>query len=286
MTIPTLCLLASFFCLMADLRQCPALTHVENRPEKESPSKLRVWIKTKGMNLEYFTPGLIVNTLCRILNMRSLLYSYNPDANFKKLQRFMQIPVLTASLTILAYSLCISIDWKIILWMATLTGVALMLPYVLLRTLSRKRKETLRKELPYMMDLLSICVNAGMNIENAFFYVGDTMKTLLGKEIALLKNWNAYGIPFKRSLELLKKRIAGEEFVNLIAGVNHAKTLGTSMAKTLEIQSRLIRTQRKQRAELLSKKAAIKITFPLVFCIFPALLVIYVAPGLLQLLGK
>ncbi len=286
MTTPTLCLLASFLCFIVDVHKSPGLTQAKNRSENKSLSKLWTWIKTKGINLECFAPGLIVNTVCKTLNMQSLLYAYSPDANFEKLKRLMQMPVLMASLAILAYSLCISMDWMVIFWMATLTGVALMLPYVSLRILSRKRKETLRKELPYMMDLLSICVNAGMNIENAFFYVGETMKTLLGKEVALLKNWNGYGIPFERSLELLKKRIDVEEFVNLIAGVNHAKALGTSMAKTLDIQSKLIRTQRRQRAELLSKKAAVKITFPLVFCIFPALLVIYVAPGLLQLLGK
>ncbi len=93
---------------------------------------------------------------------------------------------------------------------------------------------------------------------------------------------------FGRSLEEvfsdLEQEINNEEFQHFLRSLRQSQKLGVSLAYTLEIQSRLIRTKRKQCAEEISRTAAVKISLPLVLFIFPALLIIYIGPGIMNVL--
>ena len=93
-----------------------------------------------------------------------------------------------------------------------------------------------------------------------------------------------------RSLEAvftdLSLEIKDEDFQHFLKSVIRAKKLGVSLSETLIIQAELLRTRRRQKAEELSRTASVKISVPLVLFIFPALLIIYIGPGILQLLER
>lgn len=158
------------------------------------------------------------------------------------------------------------------------------IPQLCLMARIKKRQRIFQREIPYLIDMLSMCVSSGMNMEKSFEHVSTKLKTELGSELKKISILTDSGFSFEKALEKMKESITIKEYENLATNIIHSKKLGVSMSKTLDIQSELIRTSRRQRAEHASKTATIKITFPLVCFIFPALLIIYIAPGLLKLL--
>lgn len=147
-----------------------------------------------------------------------------------------------------------------------------------------KYKDFFREEMPYFIDMVALTLETGMNIEQALVYITNNGRTRLS---ALLKK-NLKTIDMGKTLEDvlldMKKHLPILEFENFISSILQSKKLGVSLAETLKIQSDLIRTQRRQQAEELGRKAAVKISVPLVFFIFPALLIIYIGPGILRLM--
>ncbi len=158
------------------------------------------------------------------------------------------------------------------------------LPEFFIQIEKEKREKKFSKEVPYFIDLFIITLRTGLNIEKTFYYVTQK-KTFLTN---IIRN-KLYELELGRSLESLfydlEKEIQNEEFQSFVKQLRQAKKLGVSLSHTLEIQSQCIRAKRKQRAEELCRTAAVKISIPLVLFIFPALLIIYIGPGILRLLG-
>jgi len=159
------------------------------------------------------------------------------------------------------------------------------LPDILIQIAKEKREKHFKIEVPYFIDLFIITLKTGLNIEKTLWYI-TKKKTLLSN---IIRN-KLQEINLGRSTESifldLEKEIQNEEFQSFLKQLRQAKKLGVSLAQTLEIQSQCIRAKRKQRAEELSRTAAVKISLPLVLFIFPALLIIYIGPGILKLLGN
>jgi Flp pilus assembly protein TadB len=158
-----------------------------------------------------------------------------------------------------------------------------LLPDILIQIEKEKREKDFLKEVPYFIDLFIITLKTGLNIEKTLWYI--TKKKTFFTNIIRKKLHN---LKFGRSLESLflelEEEIQNEEFQSFLKQLRQAKKLGVALADSLEIQSQCIRAKRKQRAEELSRTAAVKISLPLVLFIFPALLIIYVGPGILSLL--
>ena len=154
---------------------------------------------------------------------------------------------------------------------------------IILRIAKERREKIFIREVPYFIDLFILTLRTGLNIEQTLWYLTEK-KSLLSKTI---RN-QLEGLKIGRSLEEIFKDletdVQNEEFQHFLRSVRQSQTLGVSLAYTLEIQSQLIRTKRKQRAEELSRTAAVKISLPLVLFIFPALLIIYLGPGILNVL--
>ncbi len=158
------------------------------------------------------------------------------------------------------------------------------LPDILLQIEKEKREKQFTMEVPYFIDLFIITLKTGLNIEKTLWYI-TKKKTLLTD---IIRN-KLHKLNFGKSLESifcdLETEVQNEEFKSFLKQLRQAKKLGASLSRTLEIQSQCIRAKRKQRAEELSRTAAVKISIPLALFIFPALLIIYVGPGILRLLG-
>jgi tight adherence protein C len=143
----------------------------------------------------------------------------------------------------------------------------------------RQRQEQILLALPYAIDLLSISVEAGMGFDAGVGYTMRKIKGPLADEFSKTLNEIRLGKPRLDALEDLGNRTGVEELKLFITAVVHASRLGGSITNTLRIQADSIRVRRRQRAQETAMKAPVKMVFPLVLFIFPALFVVLLGPA-------
>ena len=141
--------------------------------------------------------------------------------------------------------------------------------------------------LPDALDLMVVCVEAGLGLGAAIQRVGLEIRlasTALSDELALVNQEMQTGVSRSDALRNLAERTGVEDVYSLVAMLIQTDKLGTSIAASLRAHADSMRTRRRQRAEQMARKASIKLAFPLVFLIFPALLVTILGPAGIQLL--
>jgi tight adherence protein C len=157
--------------------------------------------------------------------------------------------------------------------------------FVLSKRVAARQTEIL-VALPYAIDLLSISVEAGMGFDAAVGYTMRKIKGPLAEEFAKTLNEIRLGKPRLEALEDLGNRTGVEDFKTFVTAVVHASRLGGSITGTLRIQADSIRVRRRQRAQEQAMKAPVKMVFPLVFFIFPALFVVILGPALMSITSQ
>jgi len=172
----------------------------------------------------------------------------------------------------------------------TITLVAAVLgffiPMMVLRWKQAKRQMEITLALPDALDLLVICVEAGQGLNAAILKVGketEFQAKALSDELRTLNNEMRAGITRAQALRNLALRTGVDDIRALVAVMIQSDRFGTSIAQALRIHASSLRTRRRQRAEEKARKTPVKMVFPLVFCIFPELLVVILAPGMLEL---
>ena len=151
---------------------------------------------------------------------------------------------------------------------------------------NRRKKEVLRA-LPDALDLLVVCVEAGLGLNQALQRVSEEIAIIspvLGEQMGLVNLEIRAGTPRDDALRNLANRTDLDDLRSLTAVLIQTERFGTSVAQALRIHAETLRTKRRQRVEEASAKTAIKMLFPLVFCIFPALFLVILGPGVLQAL--
>ena len=151
----------------------------------------------------------------------------------------------------------------------------------------RHRQRELFEAFPDALDLMTVCVEAGLGLEAAMIRVADDIAAkspALAEEMQLLNLELRAGLDRPRALRNLAWRTGVEEIDSFATMMIQAERFGTSVATSLRIQSDLLRTRRRQQAEEAAAKIGLKLLFPLMFCIFPALLVVLIGPAGLQLI--
>lgn len=161
-----------------------------------------------------------------------------------------------------------------------------ILPQFVLSKRVNSRQSTILITLPYAIDLLTISVEAGMGFDAAVGYTMRKIKGPLAEEFAKTLNEIRLGKPRLEALEDLGNRTGVEDLKTFITAVVHASRLGSSITSTLRIQADSIRVRRRQRAQEQAMKAPVKMVFPLVFFIFPALFVVILGPALISIMQQ
>jgi len=163
----------------------------------------------------------------------------------------------------------------------------LTLPAAFLRSKARKRQEAITDALPDALDLLTVCVEAGLGINSAFLRIAEEFRLsspTLSEEFDVVNREMVAGKPRMEALRALSDRTGVEDVKSLVAMLIQTERLGTSLAKSLRVHSDSLRVRRRQRAEEAAAKTTIKLVFPLVFLLFPALFIVILGPGVLQIL--
>ncbi len=170
-----------------------------------------------------------------------------------------------------------------------LSGVCGLLGYYLpllwLNSRVRKRQGALLRALPDGLDMLNVCVTAGLGFDAALSRVGERWDNALADEFGRVVSEIRLGKVRREALQDFAARTEVTEIENFVATVVQADQLGVSIAKVLRTQAEQMRILRRQRAEELARQATIKLLFPLVFLIFPAMLAVLLGPAVPQLLS-
>ena len=163
-----------------------------------------------------------------------------------------------------------------------------ILPKLVLRNLARRRQHRLRLSLPDALDLLVICVEAGMGLNHAMVKVAEEVAQThpeISEELKLVNVELRAGRSRSEALRNFGERTGVDDIIALAAMLIQADRFGTSITRSLRVHSDALRTERIQRAEEAAAKTTIKLIFPLMFCIFPALLTVILGPAFLNLMN-
>jgi tight adherence protein C len=164
----------------------------------------------------------------------------------------------------------------------------LLLPDFALRWKIRKRQEEVTDALPDALDLLVVCVEAGLGLNAAFVKITEEFhlsSPALSEEFDIVNREMIAGKPRQEALRALSERTGVEEVKSLVAMLIQTEKLGTSLAQSLRVHSDSLRTRRRQRAEEAAAKTTIKLIFPLVFLMFPALFIVILGPAVIQIVN-
>jgi tight adherence protein C len=168
--------------------------------------------------------------------------------------------------------------------MAAAGGLGFFLPVLWLRQRINSRKSQLLRALPDGLDMLNICVGAGLGFDAALSRVGDVWDTVLADEFNRVVTEIRLGKTRREALLDLADRTEVLEIENFVATIVQADQLGVSIAKVLRTQAEQMRILRRQRAEEAARQATIKLLFPLVFLIFPSMLAVLLGPAVPQII--
>jgi tight adherence protein C len=196
-------------------------------------------------------------------------------------------PIAFAAGTI-AVGKTMGMPYKAILLLAA-AGIAagLCLPDAFLKMKARRRQEAISDSLPDGLDLMTVCVEAGLGINSAFVKIAEEFRIsspALSEEFDVVNREMVAGKPRTEALRALASRTGVEDVKSLVAMLIQTERLGTSLAQSLRVHSDSLRVKRRQKAEEAAAKTTIKLVFPLVFLLFPALFIVILGPGVLQIL--
>jgi tight adherence protein C len=153
-----------------------------------------------------------------------------------------------------------------------------------LKSKAKKRQKVIRLALPGALDLLTVCMEAGLSLDMAIMRVSESDDSVLSGEFQKVINEVRLGRPRSEALLGMADRNDVEELTGFIRSVVQSEPLGVSIANVLRIQSEDLRRMRKQRAEQAGHRAPILMLFPMMCCIFPCIFLMLLGPAALQLL--
>lgn len=161
-------------------------------------------------------------------------------------------------------------------------GIGYLAPDFWLGRKIKRRQNMIRRGLPDVLDLLVICIEAGLSLDNATMRTAEELERIqpaIADELAVTVLEQRAGISRSDAWKHLSDRTGVESVRNLVTILIQSEKFGTSVAKTLRTHSDTLRTQRKQKVEELAAKTTVKLVFPLVFFIFPSLFLVTLGPA-------
>ena len=167
-----------------------------------------------------------------------------------------------------------------------LCSLGYVLPDLILSRIISSRQQKIRESLPDALDLLVVCVEAGQGLDAAIKRVSEELQEsspIISQELLLVNLEIMAGLERQQALKNLGERTGVEQLISLCNILIQSDRLGTSIAQALKTQSDYIRTARRLRLEGLAAKTAVKLLFPMLLFIFPAIMVVVLGPAIIRL---
>jgi tight adherence protein C len=170
-----------------------------------------------------------------------------------------------------------------VIWMGAVGWVG---PVFYVRGRLKARQKDLQKAMPDMLDMLVVCVEAGLGLNQAFVRVADEIdhvSVVMAEQLALVNLEMRAGTPRDEAMKNLADRTGLNDMKSLVSMLIQTDRFGTSVADALRVHSDTMRTKRRQRAEEAAAKTTIKLVFPLVLFVFPAMFVVVLGPSVIAI---
>lgn len=172
-----------------------------------------------------------------------------------------------------------------VLYTAGFTFLGYYMPAMQLRSQITRRQQQIVKALPDALDLLTVCVEAGLGLDQAMGKVYEKWDNDLAISFGRVIQEIALGKARREAMRDMARSMEVPDVTTFVAAIVQADMLGVSMAKVLRIQSDQMRVKRRQRAQEKAHQAPVKMLFPMVFLIFPSIWVVLLGPSLIILLN-
>ena len=200
---------------------------------------------------------------------------------------FMGLRVTFAALGVASIFLLASVaqlTFQQILMLAAVGGLlGWMLPYFYVSRKIRKRQDSIRLALPDSLDLMVVCVEAGLALNQAMMRVAeeiDRVSPAMSEELTVVNLEIRAGTPRDEALRHLSERTGVEDVKAFVSMLIQTDRFGTSIADSLRVHADTLRTKRRQRAEEAAAKLTVKLLFPLILFVFPAFFVVLLGPSI------
>jgi tight adherence protein C len=170
-----------------------------------------------------------------------------------------------------------------------LAGLGFYLPQLLLKVAINRRKERIDKALPDVLDLLIVCMEAGLSLQATINRVSDEIRPIsedLYQELTLCNAELRTGITREAALKNFGERTGVQNVHALVGMMVQSDRMGTSLSQALRVHSSFLRVQRSQKAEEIAAKMPVKIMFPMLLFIFPAVFVVILGPAAIRLISS
>lgn len=167
-----------------------------------------------------------------------------------------------------------------------LVGTGYFLPSYFLQVALRKRQDRMDRALPDVLDLMIVCMEAGLALQATFIRVAEEVQAIskdLYKELQFTNAELRTGIARETALKNMAERTGVQSIRSLVGLMVQSERMGTSIAEALRTHADFIRVQRAQKAEEIAAKLPVKILFPMMLFIMPALFIVILGPGAIQI---
>jgi tight adherence protein C len=196
--------------------------------------------------------------------------------------------VFTLGIPICVLLFALPLNWNltvIILGMALGACAGFVLPGYYLKTRATQRSEEIQDNLPDVLDLLTVSVEAGLGFDAALVKVVEKIKGVVSQEFGRVLQEIKMGKPRRDALRDLGSRSGTDDMVSFVGSIIQADQLGVSIGNVLRLQSEQMRQKRRQRAEERALKAPVKMLIPLILFIFPTIFIVVLGPAALEIMN-
>jgi tight adherence protein C len=168
-----------------------------------------------------------------------------------------------------------------------LAGAGFYLPQYILQLITRKRQDRIDRALPDVLDLLIVCVEAGLSLQSALNRLTEEVRNIcmdMHNELHLTNAELRTGITREAALNNLGERTGVQNVKALVGMMIQSDKMGTSISQALRVHASFLRVQRAQKAEEVAAKLPVKIMFPMLFFIFPAVFIVVLGPAVIKMM--
>jgi tight adherence protein C len=239
---------------------------------------VRPTVATLARAARVFTPAGMRDTLERRVNLAGVARRW-------PLERVLAAKLVSGSLGLLLGLLILASSASLgaLLLAAALAATAFFAPDILLARGAASRQQVIERELPDVLDQVTICVEAGLGFEAALARAAATGRGPLADELAHTLQDVQLGVPRTSALNNLLARTDVPDLRHFVVAIGQAERHGVPVSQVLRVQATELREKRRQRAEERAMKIPVKLVFPLIFCILPALFVVLVGPAFIRI---
>jgi tight adherence protein C len=258
---------------------------VDEAPAARAPARPDVWQRVLPRLGDWLLPRQSHTAALRDRLWQAGCYRPNAAGIFlgTKLILMLLLPLLAAAIPFLLGELSLR---HAVLLSVFASAAGMLAPGLWLDALVRRRHRALRHGLPDALDMLVLCLEGGVSMSAAFQRVTGEVQIVhpvLGEEMAIMQREAQLGLSVGEALKKLGQRCGLGEVRDLASVLLQSERYGASMVKALKMHAETWRQERQQQIEELAQKASVKILFPTLLCIFPAIFIVLLGPAAFQM---